>query len=112
MAGERYEQKIKAAKLSKGISGKPITSKPVYGCLMDGNENFIIGKEAAPVVRQIYSLCLAGNDPIKIARMLTEQQIPTPGTLEYHRTGNTRRYHPGYECKWAKNTVVHLLENR
>ena len=23
-----------------------------------------------------------------------------------------RRYHPGYECKWATNTVVHLLENR
>ena len=44
--------------------------------------------------------------------MLTEQQIPTPGTLEYRRTGSTRRYHPGYECKWATNTVVHLLENR
>ena len=27
-------------------------------------------------------------------------------------TGSTRRYHPGYECKWATNTVVHLLENR
>ena len=22
------------------------------------------------------------------------------------RTGSTRRYHPGYECKWATNTVV------
>ena len=30
----------------------------------------------------------------------------------YQRTGSTRRYHPGYECKWATNTVVHLLENR
>ncbi len=68
-------------------------------------------EEAAPVVTQIYSLCLAGNGPTKIARMLTEQQIPTPGTLEYRRTGSTRRYHPGYECKWATNTVVHILEN-
>ena len=105
-------KKIKAVKRSKGMSGKPITSKPVYGYLMDEDENFIIDEEAAPVVRQIYSLCLAGNGPTKIARMLTEQQIPTPGTLEYHRTGSTRRYHPGYECKWATNTVVHLLENR
>ena len=32
--------------------------------------------------------------------------------LEYRRTGSTRRYHPGYECKWATNTVVHILENR
>ena len=105
-------KKIKAVKRSKGMSGKPITSKPVYGYLMDEDENFIIDEEAAPVVRQIYSLCLAGNGPTKIARRLTEQQIPTPGTLEYRRTGSTRRYHPGYECKWATNTVVHLLENR
>ena len=105
-------KKIKAVNRSKGMSGKPITSKPVYGYLMDEDENFIIDEEAAPVVRQIYSLCLAGNGPTKIARMLTEQQIPTPGTLEYRRTGSTRRYHPGYECKWATNTVVHLLENR
>ena len=105
-------KKIKAVKRSKGMSGKPITSKPVYGYLMDEDENFIIDEEAAPVVRQIYSLCLAGNGPTKIARMLTEQQIPTPGTLEYRRTGSTRRYHPGYECKRATNTVVHLLENR
>ena len=105
-------KKIKAVKRSKGMSGKPITSKPVYGYLMDEDENFIIDEEAAPVVRQIYSLCLAGNGPTKIARMLTEQQIPTPGTLEYRRTGSTRRYPPGYECKWVTNTVVHLLENR
>ena len=105
-------KKIKAVKRSKGMSGKPITSKPVYGYLMDEDENFIVDEEAAPVVRQIYSLCLAGNGPTKIARMLTEQQIPTPGTLEYRRTGSTRRYHPGYECKWATNTVIHLLENR
>ena len=105
-------KKIRAVKRSKGMSGKPITSKPVYGYLMDEDENFIIDEEAAPVVKQIYNFCLAGNGPTKIARMLTEQQIPTPGTLEYRRTGSTRRYHPGYECKWATNTVVHLLENR
>ena len=105
-------KKIKAVKRSKGMNGKPITSKPVYGYLMDEDENFIIDEEAAPVVKQIYNLCLAGNGPTKIARMLTEQQIPTPGTLEYRRTGSTRRYHPGYECKWATNTVVHILENR
>ena len=105
-------KKIKAVKKAKGLSGKPVTSKPVYGYLMDGDENFIIDEEAAPVVKQIYQLCLAGNGPTKIARMLSGQEIPTPGTLEYRRTGSTRRYHPGYECKWATNTVVHILENR
>ena len=41
-------KKIKAVKRSKGMSGKPITSKPVYGYLMDEDENFIIDEEAAP----------------------------------------------------------------
>ena len=54
-------KKIRAVKRSKGMSGKPVTSKPVYGYLMDEDENFIIDEEAAPVVKQIYSLCLAGN---------------------------------------------------
>ena len=105
-------KKIKAVKKAKGMSGKPITSKPVYGYLMGEDERFVIDEEAAPVVKQIYSLCLAGNGPTKIARMLTEQEIPTPGTLEYRRTGSTRRYYPDYPCKWATNTVVHILENR
>ena len=40
---------------------RQVTSKPVYGYLMDEDENFIIDEEAAPVVKQIYLLCLAGN---------------------------------------------------
>jgi site-specific DNA recombinase len=105
-------KKIRAVKKAKGMSGKPITSRPPYGYLMGENEHFIIDEETAPVVRQIYQLCLAGNGPTKIARMLSEQGIPTPGTLDYMRTGNTRRYHPGYENKWAANTVAHILEYR
>ena len=65
-------KKIKAVKRAKGMSGKPVTSKPVYGYLMDEDENYIVDEETAPVVRQIYQLCLAGNGPTKIARMLTE----------------------------------------
>ena len=84
-------RKIKAVFRSKGMSGKPITSQPVYGYLKGEDGRFIIDEEAAPVVKQIFSLCLAGNGPTKIARMLTEQEIPTPGTLEYRRTGSTRR---------------------
>ena len=105
-------KKIKAVKRAKGMSGKPVTSKPVYGYLMDEDENYIVDEETAPVVQQIYQLCLAGNGPTKIARMLTEQQIPTPGTLEYRRTGSTRRYYPDYPYRWATNTIVHILERK
>ena len=105
-------RKIKAVFRSKGMSGKPLTSQPVYGYLKGEDGRFIIDEEAAPVVRQIYSLCLAGNGPTKIARVLTEQEIPTPGTLEYRRTGSTRRYYPDYPYKWATNTIVHILERK
>ena len=94
------------------MSDKPLTSQPVYGYLKGEDGHFIIDEEAAPVVRQIFSLCLAGNGPTKIARVLTEQEIPTPGTLEYRRTGSTRRYYPDYPYKWATNTIVHILERK
>jgi len=105
-------RKIKAVFKSKGMSGVPITSQPVYGYLKGPDGHFVIDPETAPVVKQIYSLSLAGNGPTKIARMLTEQNIPTPGTMEYRRTGSTRRYYPDYPCKWATNTVCHILERK
>src|SRR5699024_5797051 len=41
-------KKIKAVKRAKGMSGKPGTSKPVYGYLMDEDENYIVDEETAP----------------------------------------------------------------
>lgn len=105
-------KKIRAVKKNKGMSGKPITSRPVYGYLMGEDDRFIVDEDAAPVVKQIYSLCLDGYGPTQIARKLTEQNIPTPGTLDFMRKGITRRYYPDIPCKWATNTVVHILEYR
>jgi len=105
-------KKIKAVFKSKGTSGKPLTSYPPYGYMKGADGMFVIDEETAPTVKLIYDLCLAGNGPTKIARMLTERNIPTPGTVEYQRTGNTRRYYPNYPCRWAANTVGHILERR
>ena len=105
-------KKIKAVVRAKGMSGKPITSQPVYGYLKGEDGMFVIDEETAPVVKQIFDLCLAGNGPTKIARMLSEQNIPTPGTMEYRRTGSTRRYYPDYPCRWSPNTVGHILERK
>lgn len=105
-------KKIKAVFRSKGMSGKPITSQPVYSYLKSEDGGFVIDEEAAPVVRQIVSLCLAGYGPTQITRKLPEQNIPTPETLEYPRTGRTRRYYPDYPCKWPTNTVCHILEHK
>lgn len=105
-------KKIKAVFKSKGMSGKPLTSLPPYGYIKGADGMFAIDEETAPTVKQIYDLCLAGNGPGKIARILTAQNIPTPGTMEYRRTGNTRRYYPDYPCRWSTNTVGHILERQ
>ena len=92
-------KKIKAAVRSKGMSGKPITSNIPYGYIKGPDGFFVIDEETAPVVKQIFALCLAGNGP-------------TPGTMEYRRTGSTRRYYPDYPCRWSPNTVGHILERK
>lgn len=86
MDGRDTSKKIKTVFRAKGVNGKPITSQPIYGCLIDEDGEFIIDPEAEPVAKQIFSLCLDGNGPTKIARMLTEQHIPTPRTMDYRRT--------------------------
>ena len=101
-------KKIKAVKRAKGMSGKPLPASRSMAISWTRTRTISLTRKPRRLFQQIYQLCLAGNGPTKIARMLTEQQIPTPGTLEYRRTGSTRRYHPGYECKWATNTVVHI----
>ena len=70
-------KKIRAVKRSKGMSGKPVTSKPVYGYLMDEDENFIIDEEAAPVVKQIYSL--SSPDFLRMRRTPSARQAFSSG---------------------------------
>ena len=105
-------KKIKAVKRSKGMSGKPITSKPVYGYVMDEDENFIIDEEAAPVVQADLPALSCRERPDQDSPYAHRAANPHAGDAGIPRTGSTRRYHPGYECKWATNTVVHILENR
>ncbi len=41
--------------------------------------NLVINGEQAKIVRKIYGLFLQGRSPYRIARILTEKGIPTPG---------------------------------
>ena len=104
-------KKIKAVKRAKGMSGKPVTSKPVYGYLMDEDENYLVDEETAPVVQQIYQLCLAGNGPTRLPYAVGAAN-PHAGNAGIPQDGQHPPLPPGYECKWATNTVVHILENR
>lgn len=54
----------------------------------------IVEKEAV-VIRQIYALFLEGKSPAAIARLLTEDGIPTPGAKD----------------NWRSNAVISILTN-
>lgn len=70
----------------------------------------IVDEETAPVVRMIFQLCAEGNGPGKIARILRERKIPTPGTIAYRRKGQTCNYHPEEPFGWTTQTVASMLK--
>ncbi len=107
-------KKIRAVWASKAANGKRVGSTVPYGYVKDANDREVwhIDESAATVVRKIFSLCLAGNGPQKIARILEEERIPTP--TEYFRKKGigTANPLPAVPCRWEPSTVVHILENR
>ena len=65
-------KKVKAVFRAKGNSGKPLTTNPPYGYLKDPNDkhHWIIDPEAAPVVREMFKMCVAGKGPSQISKEL------------------------------------------
>ena len=103
-------KKIRAVFRNKGMSGQRISTCSPYGYLRNEDGSLRVDEETAPNVRLIFQLCAEGNGPGKIARMLKEREIPTPGTLEFQRTGRTRRYRPDDPCRWTSDTIAGILE--
>lgn len=105
-------KKIRAVFRAKGLSGKRLSTQVPYGYLMGENGQLIEDTETAPVVRLIFRLAIEGDGPGKIARILREKQIITPGTLIFQRTGRTDRYNPEFPCHWNSNSVGNILEQK
>ena len=103
-------KKIRAVFRNKGMSGQRLSTNAPYGYTRGEDGHLLIDEETAPVVELIFQLCVEGNGPGKIARILKERGIPTPGTIEFQRTGRTRRYHPDDPCRWVSDTVADILE--
>ena len=102
-------KKIRAVFRNKGMSGQRLATRPPYGYLKGTDGHLVIDEETKPVVELIFQLCVEGNGPGKIARILKEKQIPSPGTLEFHRTGRTKYYYPDDPCRWSQDTIVKIL---
>ena len=102
-------KKIRAVFRNKGMSGQRLAVNAPYGYIKGEDGHLLVDEETAPVVELIFQLCVEGNGPGKIARILKEREIPTPGTITFQRTGQTSRYFPDDPCRWNPATVLSIL---
>ena len=107
-------KKVKTGIRTKGASGKPVATEAVYGYMKDPNNKdfWIIDKEAAEVVRLIYSLFIEGKNRNQIAIYLKNEQIPTPSFyLKDHDRGTVKGKPLKEENRynWNKCTLTKIL---
>ncbi len=92
------------------LSGKHLSS-PIYGYMRSETDKnlWVIDEETAPVVRKIFKFCIDGYGPTQIARILTEEGIPTP--TAYAKSKGRNAGHPNARLhRWGEQTVDHILE--
>ena len=105
-------KKIRAVKRAKAERGERIGSRPPYGYIKDPNNNkkIIIDEKTAPIVRQIFSMCMDGLGPTMIANKLKEMEILTPVMYEYRKSGTAVTVlHPDRPYDWNAKTVADIL---
>ena len=101
-------KKVRAVLKARGTSGKHM-GKPPYGYRFDPNDrnHWVIDEDAAPVVKRIFDLSIAGKGPSQIARILEADKVLTAKALYAQRKGGLlpeRPYH------WVEQSIVGILE--
>jgi hypothetical protein len=108
-------RKVKAVFHSKGKSGRPLCTVPIYGYVKDPNDRDrqVIEPEAAGVVRRMYEMATEGKGPFQIARQLCLDGIDRPSY--YHvRMGllpPSKRCDPDRRCNWDGSSVRNIIQN-
>ncbi len=106
-------KKIRAVFKAKGMSGKHLCTIPPYGYKKDDHDKqqWLVDKEAAKVVKEIFSLCMQGFGPTQIARILTERGRETP-IIYKRRVGlPITSQETEFPEIWATQSVNKILAN-
>lgn len=105
-------KKVRVSMKLKGESGEYLTTIPPYGYMKDPGDKkkWVVDAEAASVVRRIFSLCVDGNGPTQIARILREKQVPTPTVYQSRMGQAVRCIPPDNPYNWNGSTVSAILE--
>lgn len=102
-------KKITSALKERKTSGNFLAVTAPYGYKKNPENKYqlVINEEEAKVVRYIFRLYLQGNGLTKIAKILTEEEIPVPGIS---RNIGTTRKTKLYNC-WKQTTISRILKN-
>ena len=105
-------KKVRASLKLKGESGEHLTTIPPYGYMKDADnsEQWIVDEEAAQVVKRIFALCMDGNGPTQIARILKEDHVLTPTVYQDRQKRKVRCALPDNPYNWNGSTVATILE--
>lgn len=101
-------KKVRAVMKAKGTSGKHLGGPP-YGYRTDPQDknHWILDEDAAPVVKRIFDLTIAGVGPSRIARILEADEVLTVKALYAQQKGKPLPERP---CHWIEQSVVNILE--
>ncbi len=105
-------KKVRTPLRLKGESGEHLTTIPPYGYVKDPDhsEHWLVDLEAAQVVKRIFSLCMDGNGPTQIARMLKEDHVLMPTVYQDRQKRKVRCALPENPYNWNGSTVAAILE--
>ena len=107
-------RKIRAVQKAKGERGERLTVHVPYGYMKnpENPKEWMIDKEAAQVVKKIFTLCMNGRGPSQIADQLEKDKILTPTAYKNKQGVQTPHTEQDNPYRWHESTIVNILERK
>lgn len=110
-------KKVKTGIKTKGTSGKPVATEDPYGYIKDPNNKdfWIVDKEAAEVVKLIFTLFMEGKNRNQIAVYLKDKEILTPTFYMKQQdrgTAKSRIFNEENRYNWNKANLTRILKRQ
>lgn len=107
-------KKVTSVLRARGSNGNHhTTNHAIYGYkkCKDNPSQWLIDDEAAIVVKRIFQMCIEGNGPYQIAKILTEEKVERPSYyLAQRGMGNhLSNYNAEEPYLWRGTSVRHIL---
>jgi DNA invertase Pin-like site-specific DNA recombinase len=105
-------KKIKSVLHSKGKSGGRLSPHPPYGYIKDPDVKgkWLVDEEAAAVVQKVFSLCVGGMGPHRIAKWLRDNEVLCPSAYFMSKGISVPCKPTNGKYWWTTITVCRMLD--